>query len=384
MLLSLTGLGPFAILRAGREGWWFTFVRGSLPMAHDELHRGKKRFRTLADAGLTFSALLFISVYTYLSDSLLVRRMAENANSAGPNRTTLAADIRLAALPQPEQGVPIFALHPTSAGVDSNAQAASNDLERRIAAIERESGEFVRGRMSDGTVHIFLHDAARMLAADLRWDPRTRVGALITDQALVRIRADSSTATVNDEPRELPCPVRVLEGKPFVPIRTLAALQAVSLRGDPQTGLMHVKAEGGEFTIAVPERAFRIEISRSGRWLKVFYAGELAKEYPICVGAGNNTPVGHFHIESKAVWPSWRAYWGELIPGGSRRNPLGARWLGTTARGRVTGWPIGIHGTNQPSSIGQRISGGCIRTYNHHAIELYETIPIGTAVWIHE
>jgi lipoprotein-anchoring transpeptidase ErfK/SrfK len=72
------------------------------------------------------------------------------------------------------------------------------------------------------------------------------------------------------------------------------------------------------------------------------------------------------------------------MPGGSSRNPLGARWLGTSAHGHATGRVIGIHGTNQPSSIGQRISGGCMRTYNSNAIELYNNIPVGTQLYIHE
>jgi lipoprotein-anchoring transpeptidase ErfK/SrfK len=110
----------------------------------------------------------------------------------------------------------------------------------------------------------------------------------------------------------------------------------------------------------------------------------VAKTYGACIGEGENTPVGEFQIQNKAVAPGWRAYWGEYIPGGSPRNPLGVRWLGTTAHGRATGRVIGIHGTNQPSSIGQRISGGCVRLQNAHAIELYETIPIGTHVSIHE
>ncbi|MEN6544752.1 MAG: L,D-transpeptidase, partial [Armatimonadia bacterium] len=41
-------------------------------------------------------------------------------------------------------------------------------------------------------------------------------------------------------------------------------------------------------------------------------------------------------------------------------------------------------GTNQPSSIGKRISGGCMRTYNDNAIELFNNIPVGTPVTIHE
>lgn len=132
------------------------------------------------------------------------------------------------------------------------------------------------------------------------------------------------------------------------------------------------------------EDLFDLEIDRSDRTLQVRYLGHLIATWSICVGAGNNTPVGTFHIQNKAEWAAWVAYWGEYIPGGSHRNPLGARWLGTTARGRETGRVIGIHGTNQPSSIGQRISGGCIRLTNAHSIELYETIPIGTRVVIHE
>jgi hypothetical protein len=184
--------------------------------------------------------------------------------------------------------------------------------------------------------------------------------------------------------RRIPDTARKIGDELHVPVTAMASLYGASIESDDGTGLVQATVGDGKFPVFVPNRLFRIEICRGGRWLKVFYAGKLAKEYPICSGAGNNTPVGEFHIQNKAVWPSWRAYWGELIPGGSRRNPLGARWLGTTARGRVTGWPIGIHGTNQPSSIGRRISGGCIRTYNRNSIELYETIPIGTPVSIHE
>ena len=52
-------------------------------------------------------------------------------------------------------------------------------------------------------------------------------------------------------------------------------------------------------------------------------------------------------------------YIAKNIPG-SPKNPLGSRWMGFNARG-TDGSKYGIHGTNQPSSIGKYISQGCIR-----------------------
>ncbi|TCQ02600.1 L,D-transpeptidase-like protein [Serpentinicella alkaliphila] len=53
--------------------------------------------------------------------------------------------------------------------------------------------------------------------------------------------------------------------------------------------------------------------------------------------------------------------------------------MGLTA----TGGSYGIHGTNNPNSIGHAASAGCVRMYNHDVIELYNTVPIGTIVNIY-
>jgi lipoprotein-anchoring transpeptidase ErfK/SrfK len=74
------------------------------------------------------------------------------------------------------------------------------------------------------------------------------------------------------------------------------------------------------------------------------------------------TPKGNFKIINKAI-----------NPGG----PFGARWLGLNKKG------YGIHGTNNPSSIGKAVSNGCIRTYNQNIIELSNIVPIGTEVLIY-
>jgi len=74
------------------------------------------------------------------------------------------------------------------------------------------------------------------------------------------------------------------------------------------------------------------------------------------------TPVGNFVVVNRA--PN---------PGG----PFGTMWLSLSKE------HYGIHGTNDPSSIGKSVSRGCIRMHNHDVEELAQTIPNGTAVSIH-
>ncbi|MFC7062591.1 L,D-transpeptidase family protein [Halobacillus seohaensis] len=108
---------------------------------------------------------------------------------------------------------------------------------------------------------------------------------------------------------------------------------------------------------------FQIDVSLTNRHLKLLRNGGLQKEYPIAVGKMlHNTPIGKFIIINKA--PN---------PGG----PFGTMWMSLSKQ------HYGIHGTNDPSSIGQAVSRGCIRMYNQDVEELANIIPIGTLVSIH-
>ncbi|MCG7311954.1 L,D-transpeptidase [Priestia flexa] len=104
-------------------------------------------------------------------------------------------------------------------------------------------------------------------------------------------------------------------------------------------------------------------------------------ENVIKVGSGRTkdlTPEGEFTITVKATNPYYRK---DKIEGGDPTNPLGLRWIGFDAKdtdGRI----YGIHGTNQPNSIGKYVSNGCIRLRNERVVELYEKVPLGTKVWI--
>ncbi|MDP4083738.1 MAG: L,D-transpeptidase [Bacillota bacterium] len=99
----------------------------------------------------------------------------------------------------------------------------------------------------------------------------------------------------------------------------------------------------------------------------------------VSVGTGKTkelTPEGLFTITVKAKNPYYRR---GNIPGGSPANPLGARWIGFDANG-TDGRVFGIHGTNEPASIGKYVSHGCIRTQNEVIKSLYPLIPLGTKI----
>ncbi|EKN69707.1 hypothetical protein BABA_09791 [Neobacillus bataviensis LMG 21833] len=101
----------------------------------------------------------------------------------------------------------------------------------------------------------------------------------------------------------------------------------------------------------------------------------------VSVGTGKTqelTPEGLFTITVKAKDPYFRR---GNIPGGDPKNPLGARWIGFDALG-TDGRTYGIHGTNQPASIGRYVSQGCIRSQNEVISSLFPLIPLGTKILV--
>ncbi|WP_456274126.1 L,D-transpeptidase [Bacillus sp. AK031] len=90
------------------------------------------------------------------------------------------------------------------------------------------------------------------------------------------------------------------------------------------------------------------------------------------------TPQGLFTIIIKAKDPYYRK---SDIPGDHPDNPLGKRWMGFDARG-TDGRIYGIHGTNNPESIGKYISNGCIRMQNAEVEALFDKVPQGTKILI--
>ena len=115
-----------------------------------------------------------------------------------------------------------------------------------------------------------------------------------------------------------------------------------------------------------------------------------ATRYGIGVGREGFGWSGVVKMGRKAEWPSWtppaemrrrEAKKGRILPAvqqGGEDNPLGARALYLFKGGRDT--IFRIHGTNQPWTIGQNMSSGCIRMMNKDVEHLYDRAGIGTKV----
>ncbi|HET7656645.1 MAG TPA: L,D-transpeptidase [Bacillales bacterium] len=120
-------------------------------------------------------------------------------------------------------------------------------------------------------------------------------------------------------------------------------------------------------------------INKKTNQLAFIFGNEVREIYPVATGRSvQQTPEGEFTVIVKAKNPVYRK---KQIPGGAKENPLGSRWIGLDARG-TDGRIYGIHGNNDPSSIGHYVSAGCARMYEEDIQKLYDQVPIGTKVLI--
>lgn len=126
----------------------------------------------------------------------------------------------------------------------------------------------------------------------------------------------------------------------------------------------------------------RIVVDQSECRLYFYSKGKLKKWYPVAVGQPAwPTPNGTFRVVVMAKNPTWippDSPWAkglEPVPPGAG-NPLGTRWIGTSAPG------VGIHGTPASYSIGTHSSHGCIRMYISDVEQLFEWVQVGMPVII--
>jgi lipoprotein-anchoring transpeptidase ErfK/SrfK len=146
-------------------------------------------------------------------------------------------------------------------------------------------------------------------------------------------------------------------------LRKLAALTGVMLMAAAEALAQENQAR--------PAR--RVVVSLADRKLAVVEGGQVVKVFSTALGAEQTpSPVGSFRIIQRVTDPAWYTK-GKIVPPG-KANPLGTRWLGLSAKG------YGIHGTNNPGSIGHNASHGCIRMRNHDVEQLFAMVVVGDAV----
>jgi lipoprotein-anchoring transpeptidase ErfK/SrfK len=138
-----------------------------------------------------------------------------------------------------------------------------------------------------------------------------------------------------------------------------------------------------------------IIIDPQGHYLYLVQGSGRAIRYGIGVGRQGFGWSGVATIRDKQEWPDWyppkemiqrqpelkrqmsTLRSGLGVPGGPG-NPLGARAMYLWQGNKDTLYRI--HGTNEPSTIGQSVSSGCIRMLNQDVIDLYQRTPLGAKV----
>lgn len=171
-----------------------------------------------------------------------------------------------------------------------------------------------------------------------------------------------------------------------------------SLRSEPVMQPYTPQAEHGvaeqfqrtQVNFATDEKPGTIIVDTDAKYLYFVEPGGTATRYGVGVGRDGFGWSGTVKVGRKAEWPGWtpparmrareRAQ-GNIIPAyveGGPNNPLGARALYLYRGGRDTIYRI--HGTNQPWTIGQNMSSGCIRMMNEDVSHLYERAGVGTKV----
>jgi lipoprotein-anchoring transpeptidase ErfK/SrfK len=131
-------------------------------------------------------------------------------------------------------------------------------------------------------------------------------------------------------------------------------------------------AQGSVSSTRTPRQ---IVVSLTDRKLAVLEGGKILRIFPISVGAAiSPSPEGQFEIVSRVANPTYY-HPGTVIPAGND-NPIGPRWIGLNQKG------YGIHGTNQPRSVGHAASHGCIRLRNSDVVKLFEMVRTGDVVEI--
>jgi lipoprotein-anchoring transpeptidase ErfK/SrfK len=204
----------------------------------------------------------------------------------------------------------------------------------------------------------------RALLAILAGAPLAACSSMRTAEQQLATDADDSrwyVATVPDEPFNYMTVDRSLMRPELVP-------QTVAYTGGQKPGTIVVDVDE--------------------RFLYLVQEGGTAKRYGVGVGRQGFSWRGVAQVGRKAKWPSWSPTYTmvrlKIADRGNRQagldNPLGARALYLHQGSRDT--LFRIHGTNEPWSIGEQMSSGCIRMLNEDIVDLYERVPVGATVMV--
>jgi hypothetical protein len=176
--------------------------------------------------------------------------------------------------------------------------------------------------------------------------------------------------------------------EPLMTIEQTTILGTVTVLGvvaDPQDGwvevMLPVRPNGStgwvkadQLSLYVVDGEIVVDLSERRLTYLVDDVEILATE----VGIGskyNQTPTGHYFVTDNVTLANPNSPWGPHALGLSARSETVTEFNGGDGI-------IGIHGTNNASSIGGNISLGCVRLPNEMITILHELVPLGTRVTV--
>ena len=231
----------------------------------------------------------------------------------------------------------------------------------------RSGGEAVKAPATTATAAPTVNAQASPAAAD-------SASALPAGHAQV-VRSDHDLVVHTDPDNA--SPGRTLAGHTSfgTPLSLLVTKSAngwaqVLVPGRPTGATAWVRTDGVELRDVTTE----IRVDLAARTLTLYDAGQVVLSTPVAIGSPEDpTPTGRFSVTDKLASPKAGSAYGPFALGLSGRSNVLTDFAGGDGQ-------IGIHGTNQPDSIGQAVSHGCIRVPNDVITQLNDILPLGTPV----
>src|SRR5437762_1850087 len=137
-----------------------------------------------------------------------------------------------------------------------------------------------------------------------------------------------------------------------------------------------------------PAATASVKVDVKSNLLGVFEGDRIVAAYPVTIGSQRTqTPIGEWKVRGVVKLPTFR-YDEQMLNRGQRsgkfyilrpgpNNPVGVIWIALNKRG------IGIHGTDEPDTIGKETSHGCIRLANWDIVRLAARVKAGVPVSVH-
>ena len=179
-------------------------------------------------------------------------------------------------------------------------------------------------------------------------------------------------------------PFDVAAVKDLKPGSEITAPAAANDLGEGETGGANQSSADGN-SKAAP--AVSVKVDTKANMLGVYDGDRVVAAYPVTIGSGRTeSPVGDWKVKGVAKLPTFR-HDEKMLKEGERsddfhmlppgpNNPVGVVWIALNKKG------IGLHGTDDPDSIGRSVSHGCVRLANWDVARLAMRLKGGVPVTI--